>query len=107
MAEALSMKKEWYAEIPRSTKAPTLYGFAAIAVVLGGFGFWSGTAPIAGAVVANGVFVTTGQNKTVQHLEGGVIKEILVSEGDTVEPGQVLILLDETAPRGAPPPRAA
>ncbi len=90
--------KEWYADVPRSTKGPTLYGFAVIAVTLGGFGFWSGTAPIAGAVVANGVFVTTGQNKTVQHLEGGVIKEILVREGDTVEQGQALIRLDETAP---------
>ena len=66
---------------------------------LGGFGFWSGTAPIAGAVVANGVFVTDGQNKTIQHLEGGVIREILVREGNTVEAGQPLILLDDTAPR--------
>jgi len=91
--------KEWYADVPRSTRGPTLYGFAVIAVALGGFGFWSGTAPIAGAVVANGTFVTTGQNKTVQHLEGGVIKQILVREGDTVEEGQPLVLLDETAPQ--------
>ncbi len=91
--------KEWYADVPRSTKGPTLYGIAVIAVALGGFGFWSGTAPIAGAVVANGVFVTTGQNKTVQHLEGGVIKEILVREGDTVDQAQPLILLDETTPQ--------
>jgi HlyD family secretion protein len=94
-----TVQKEWYADVPRSTKGPTFYGFAAIVFALGGFGLWSGTAPIAGAVVANGVFVTDGQNKTIQHLEGGVIKEILVREGDTVEAGQPLILLDDTAPR--------
>lgn len=97
MTEKLKSGSEWYADVPRSTSSPTLFGVAVIAVAIGGFGIWSGTAPIAGAVVANGVFVATGQNKTVQHLEGGVIKEILVNEGDTVEEGQPLILLDETA----------
>jgi multidrug efflux pump subunit AcrA (membrane-fusion protein) len=41
-------------------------------------------APIAGAVVASGVFVVTGQNKIIQHLEGGMIREIHVREGDKV-----------------------
>jgi len=54
---------------------------------------------ISGAIVATGLFVTTGQNKVVQHLEGGVIKDILVREGDIVEPGQVLVRLDDTTPR--------
>jgi HlyD family type I secretion membrane fusion protein len=56
-------------------------------------------APIAGAVVASGVFVATGQNKIIQHLEGGVIREIYVREGDVVEQDQLLVDLDETAPR--------
>ena len=43
------------------------------------------------------MFVATGQNKVVQHLEGGVIREILVREGDIVVPGQTLINLDDTA----------
>jgi HlyD family type I secretion membrane fusion protein len=97
MTDKTKNDKDWYADVPRSTSGPTLFGVAVIAVAIGGFGFWSGTAPIAGAVVANGTFVATGQNKTVQHLEGGVIKEILVREGDTVSEGQPLILLDETA----------
>ena len=41
-----------------------------------GFGVWGNMAPIAGAVVASGVFVVTGQNKIIQHLEGGMIREI-------------------------------
>jgi HlyD family secretion protein len=64
-----------------------------------GFTYWGAMAPIAGAVVTSGVFVATGQNKTVQHLEGGVIREILVREGDVVEPNQPLMNLDDTNPR--------
>jgi HlyD family type I secretion membrane fusion protein len=90
--------REWFADVPRRTRAPTLFGFSALATAVLGFGVWGNTAPIAGAVVASGVFVTTGQNKVIQHLEGGVIREILVREGDVVEPNQVLIQLDETAP---------
>lgn len=89
----------WYADVPRSSRLPTLFGFSAVFVTLLGFGVWGSSAPIAGAVVASGVFVTTGQNKIVQHLEGGVIKEIKVKEGDIVAQGQVLVELDETGPR--------
>jgi HlyD family secretion protein len=90
---------EWYSEVPRSTRLPTMMGVAAVVVGVVGFAVWANTAPIAGAVVTSGVFVATGQNKTVQHLEGGVIREILVREGDHVQPGQPLIALDDTAPR--------
>ncbi|RIK96754.1 MAG: HlyD family type I secretion periplasmic adaptor subunit [Proteobacteria bacterium] len=89
----------WYAALPRSTKLPTVAGILILAVTVMGFGVWGNMAPIAGAVVASGVFVATGQNKIVQHLEGGVIRDIYVREGDTVDEGQVLIELDETAPR--------
>jgi HlyD family secretion protein len=89
----------WYDSLPRSTKLPTVGGILILAVVLMGFGVWGNTAPIAGAVVASGVFVVTGQNKIIQHFEGGVIREIYVREGDVVEPGQVLLDLDETAAR--------
>ncbi len=89
----------WYDSLPRSTKVPTVAGALIMAVVLMGFGVWGNMAPIAGAVVASGVFVVTGQNKIVQHLEGGMIREIYVRDGDTVEAGQVLLELDDTASR--------
>jgi HlyD family secretion protein len=54
-------------------------------------------APLEGAVVASGSFVATGQNKQVQHLEGGIIREMLVNEGDLVEANQPLLRLDDTA----------
>jgi len=99
MSTAVTVIKpdQWYRDVPRSTKVHSLIGYGSIAAVVFGFGYWSTTADIAAAVVANGVFVSTGQNKVVQHLEGGVIKEILVREGDVVEPGQVMIRLDDTA----------
>lgn len=90
---------QWYATVPRKTGLPIFLGLLVIAVTVGGFGVWSATAMIAGAVMSTGAFVATGQNKTIQHLEGGVIQDIVVREGDIVEPGQLLVKLDETAPR--------
>jgi HlyD family type I secretion membrane fusion protein len=89
----------WYDSLPRSTRLPTVAGALVMAVVLMGFGVWGNVAPIAGAVVASGVFVATGQNKIIQHLEGGVIREIYVREGDTVKAGQLLLKLEDTASR--------
>jgi HlyD family secretion protein len=91
--------REWYAEVPRHTYVPTAAGILSIGLFLLGFGYWSNTALIAGAVITSGTFVTTGQNKIIQHLEGGVIRDIRVHEGDIVEVGQTLIQLDETAPK--------
>lgn len=95
----LRKQREWYADVPRSTRLPTLMGIGILVATVAGFGIWGSLAPIAGAVVTPGAFVATGQNKIVQHLEGGVIQEILVREGDVVEPGQTLLQLDETSPR--------
>ena len=49
--------------------------------------------------VAQGRVVVEGNRKTVQHLEGGIVSEILVRDGDRVEAGQVLIELDRTKPQ--------
>ncbi len=99
MVAIAANSQPWYAEIPRSARTPTLFGVVVLSSTLLGFGVWGGTAPIAGAVVASGMFVATGQNKIIQHLEGGVIREIAVREGDVVEANQTLIHLDETTPR--------
>lgn len=88
---------EWYAEVPRSIGKHAIIGLTLLGVSFGGFGAWATTAPLAAAVIAQGSFVATGQNKIVQHLEGGIIKELLVSEGDRVEANQPLLRLDETA----------
>src|SRR6202022_2201359 len=86
----------WYDSLPRSTKLPTVGGIVILAVALMGFGVWGNVAPIAGAVVASGVFVATGQNKIIQHLEGGVIRDIYIKEGDPVEPARPLPVFHDT-----------
>jgi len=89
----------WYSDVPRNSRLAKVAGTAIMLSTIMGFGVWGNTAPIAGAVIATGIFVTTGQNKTIQHLEGGVIREIAVREGDIVEPGQLLIQLDDVSAR--------
>ncbi len=81
------------------TRGPVLAGIAVIALAFGGFGAWAATSPLASASIAPGVVAVEGNRKTVQHLEGGIIGEILAGEGDRVSAGQVLIRLDPTRPR--------
>lgn len=88
---------EWYSEVPRSIRYHTMIGLAVLIISFGSFGFWAGTAPLASAIIAQGSFVATGNNKIVQHLEGGIIKDMRVSEGDVVKEGDVLLTLDPTA----------
>lgn len=75
---------------------PKLVGFGSVAVLLGGFGFWASTAVIDGAVLASGQLLVDHNRQAVQHPVGGVVEEILVSEGDIVKRGAVLVRLDPT-----------
>ena len=90
---------EWYAEVPRSIRLHSFAGLALIAAFFGGFGYWAFAAPLAAAIIAQGSFVANGNNKIVQHLEGGIIEELLVTEGDKVRAGDILVKLDQTAAR--------
>ena len=69
-------------------------GLLAIAVLFIGFGAWAFGTRIAGAVVAPGQIEVEQQRQVVQHPDGGVVQDILVREGATVRPGDVLIRLD-------------
>ena len=90
---------EWYADVPRSIRKHAIVGLTVVGVCFGAFGAWGALAPLAAAVITQGSFVATGQNKIVQHLEGGVIREIKVREGEKVEAGQVLMVLEDTTPK--------
>ena len=74
------------------TRWPRMLGYGAVLLLLAGFGGWSSIAPLASAAIATGVVSPDGYRKTVQHLEGGIIQEIHVREGDSVVAGQPLVL---------------
>ncbi len=68
-------------------------GLLVILLFFGAFGVWSVLGHITGAVVGSGTVKIESERKTVQHLEGGIVDAILVSEGNTVTAGQTLIVL--------------
>lgn len=70
-------------------------GLIIIAIFFVGFGGWAALAPLAGAIIVPGTVKVVAYRKTVQHLEGGIVKEILVKAGDRVKQGQPLIILDD------------
>lgn len=75
---------------------PAIAGCAAIALFLGGFGAWAALAPLASAAIAPGMIRVESHRKTVQHLEGGIIRELRVQDGAKVRAGDVLLVLDTT-----------
>jgi HlyD family type I secretion membrane fusion protein len=81
------------------TRRPRRLGYAALLLLVVGFGGWSAIAPLASAAIAIGVVSPDGYRKTVQHLEGGIIRAIHVQEGDFVAAGQKLVTLEETQAR--------
>jgi HlyD family type I secretion membrane fusion protein len=82
------------APTPR-TRGATALGLAAILLFFGSFAAWSFYAPLSEAAIAPGSIRAEGQRRTIQHLEGGIIREILVRDGDRVRMGQVLMRLDD------------
>jgi HlyD family secretion protein len=89
---------QWHKGVPTDSRGPIRIGAALLLLCLGGFSVWASVAPLEGAVVVSGSFVATGQNKQVQHLEGGIVRDVLVREGQLVEANQSLVRLDPTAP---------
>lgn len=63
---------------------------------LGGFLLWATLAPLEEGVTAHGKVIIDDDRKVVQHLEGGIVSEIRVREGDRVEAGDVLLILKDT-----------
>jgi HlyD family secretion protein len=82
------------APAPR-TRGPVLFGSIIFLIFIVGFGAWSALAPLAEAAIAPGVIKVEGTRRTIQHLEGGIIREILVRDGSKVKAGDVLVRLDD------------
>ncbi len=83
----------------RRLRGPVLLGVVLIAVLFGGLGGWSAVAPLASAAVAPGVISPDGSRRTVQHLEGGIIRRFMVSDGSRVAAGDPLVVLEDIGVR--------
>lgn len=80
-------------------RQPILIGGWMFIILFGIIGMWAALAPIASAALAPGKVILSGNKKTLQHLEGGVVDAIYVREGQAVKKGEPLIRLNETAAR--------
>lgn len=74
-------------------------GYGIIFLFFGVFGVWAAWAPLESGAVAQGQVQVVGSQRVIQHLEGGLIKQILVTEGQHVTKGQPLVILDGTRAR--------
>lgn len=71
-------------------------GFLFLLLLVGGIGGWAAFASLQGAVIATAQITVKANSKRVQHLEGGIVSEILVKDGDKVKAGQTVLKLDTT-----------
>ena len=84
-------------QIARDDRKYRILGYSALLATFVVFFGWASLAPLQSAVVAKGRVIVSSQNKLVQHLDGGLVKEIKVRDGDLVEQGQLLLSLDDTS----------
>lgn len=96
----------WITEAERDVKQGSLrrvalMSLATIVLGLGGVVTWAAMAHIDRAVPASGFVIASGKRKTISLLEGGILRELLVREGDHVAAGQVLLRLDDVQVQAA------
>jgi multidrug efflux pump subunit AcrA (membrane-fusion protein) len=70
---------------PQGTRSLMLWLFFLGVAFFGVLGTWAATASMRSAVIASGLFRVQGENLAVQHLEGGIVHEIAVKEGQIVQ----------------------
>ncbi|WLG47957.1 HlyD family type I secretion periplasmic adaptor subunit [Pseudomonas sp. FP1740] len=91
----LSRQTDNFADLAVSDRKIRRLGFGILLMTFGVFGTWAAVAPIDGAAYAPGVVTVQAYRKTVQHLEGGIVKEVLAHDGDIVKQDDPLIILDD------------
>jgi protease secretion system membrane fusion protein len=81
--------------LPADTRHPMRIGLWALGVGFGGFLLWAGLAPLDEGVPTQGMVAIDTKRKAVQHQTGGIVKQVLVREGQFVKAGEPLIHLDD------------
>lgn len=96
MNPAISERQlESFTDLPTSDRKIRRLGIGIVGVTFGLFGTWAAVAPLDGAAYAPGVVTVQSYRKTVQHLEGGIVKTLLAHDGDIVQRDDPLIVLDD------------
>lgn len=90
------LKKEIDVSLVTNDMPIRAFGMAVVIATVGVLGTWSYLAPIDSAASASGFVTVKSHSKTVQHLDGGIVKELIVKDGDIVKQGDVLLVLDGT-----------
>ncbi len=83
------------------TRAPIRLGFWVLIVGFGLFLAWAAWAPLDEGVAAPAVVSVESRRKTIQHMQGGVVKQVMIKDGAEVKNGDVLIVLDDSLARAA------
>jgi len=86
-------------ELPVDDRPTRRVGYLILLLTFGLFGGWATLAPLGSAALAPGVVTVKSYRKTVQHLEGGIVRELRVHDGDQVKAGDTLLVLDNTQAR--------
>lgn len=81
------------------TRGPIRLGFWVLVVGFGAFLAWAAWAPLDEGVSAQGTVAVESRRKPIQHLQGGVIKELRVQDAQPVKAGDVLVVLDDATTR--------
>ncbi len=94
-SNTINVLEENTADMPTSDRGIRRVGMTIVLVTFGLFGTWAAFAPLGNAVYGSGIVTVQSYRKTVQHLEGGIVKELLARDGDMVHKGDPLIVLDD------------
>ncbi|MCX7946730.1 MAG: HlyD family type I secretion periplasmic adaptor subunit [Hydrogenophilus sp.] len=95
-AEARTVEVVAHEVLPSEANRFLRWGGLILLIFFGGFVVWAVTAPLDSGVPAPGITIVESKRKTVSHLTGGIVKEILVQDMQEVVEGQPLIVLDST-----------
>lgn len=88
--------KQFDTQVATDVRPVVRAGLLTLLLGAGGFLVWAGFAPLDQGITLPGVVNVDSKRKTVQHLRGGIVQEILVHDGDNVKSGQVILRLNNT-----------
>src|SRR5690349_17072779 len=97
MKATTTAPKGWQDRVRTGTGRSAFLGHATAILFVGGFAVWALTAPLSGAAVASAVVAAAGRNIVIQHLEGGIVRDVIAHEGERVKSGDTLVVMDSTA----------